>query len=128
MPYKDLRIEKKFQKKYRENNTEYFRLYQKLNRKKYYGKYNRKITKQTRIKAAQYAKAYRIRNPLKHKARYMLRNAVSLQKILKPNKCTICKEIRKIEGHHTDYRKPLNVIWLCKPCHRIADYNLTHNT
>ena len=33
--------------------------------------------------------------------------------------CIICHS-DKTEGHHTDYRKPLEVVWLCKTHHRNA--------
>lgn len=40
--------------------------------------------------------------------------------IIKPDKCSKCSNPtnRRIEGHHMDYDKPLEVIWLCLPCHR----------
>jgi hypothetical protein len=36
--------------------------------------------------------------------------------------CEGCsREGVKLEKHHPDYSKPLLVVWLCKPCHAIAD-------
>jgi rubrerythrin len=31
--------------------------------------------------------------------------------------CERCNSIHKVEGHHEDYSKPLEVVWLCKSCH-----------
>lgn len=36
--------------------------------------------------------------------------------ILKKQHCSNCGEV-KAEMHHEDYDKPLEVIWLCRPCH-----------
>lgn len=35
---------------------------------------------------------------------------------LKNENCFICGEI-KTEAHHSDYRKPLKIIWVCKQHH-----------
>lgn len=32
--------------------------------------------------------------------------------------CYVCGATEDVDGHHTDYTKPLDVIWLCKPHHR----------
>lgn len=43
-------------------------------------------------------------------------------KLIRPDACSRCgDDKRRIEGHHPDHSKPLDVIWLCTPCHRIAD-------
>lgn len=51
------------------------------------------------------------------RARQKLAYAVKAGQILKPKRCEKCNEIHSLEGHHTDYSKPLAVIWLCKSCH-----------
>jgi hypothetical protein len=38
--------------------------------------------------------------------------------IKKPIICEGCKENHKLNGHHEDYSKPLDVVWLCDDCHR----------
>jgi|SRR5665213_136538 len=56
--------------------------------------------------------------------------AIKEGELARPNICDNCgdadwwrlqgKTVR-ISAHHTDYRKPLDVEWLCDPCHRAAD-------
>lgn len=48
-------------------------------------------------------------------------NAVRAGKLQKPDRCEGCGLERKLQKHHHDYSKPLLVVWLCKPCHAIAD-------
>ncbi len=39
-------------------------------------------------------------------------------KLKKPGACQCCKrKCRKLVKHHTDYRQPLNIKWLCPGCH-----------
>jgi hypothetical protein len=39
---------------------------------------------------------------------------------LKKQPCVICGE-RLVDGHHRDYGKPLEVLWLCRGHHRIFE-------
>lgn len=40
----------------------------------------------------------------------------------RPSECEGCgRENIRIEKHHPSYLEPLFVVWLCKPCHAIAD-------
>ena len=61
----------------------------------------------------------RKRDPLKVKARETLRNAVRDGRIEKPSQCVMCSTVGPVEGHHTDYSKPLDVEWLCQRCHDV---------
>jgi len=62
---------------------------------------------------------YYQRCPEKYKARVTLNNAVRDGKISKPSTCA-CGRSGRIEAHHEDYSKPLEVSWLCVPCHKQA--------
>jgi hypothetical protein len=44
-------------------------------------------------------------------------NAIRSGKLTRPNHCSKCGLICKPHGHHEDYKKPLEVIWLCNICH-----------
>ncbi|WP_371378824.1 hypothetical protein [Sporomusa aerivorans] len=43
--------------------------------------------------------------------------AVKSGKIVRPDICQVCGTADKVIGHHCDYTKPLNVVWLCNACH-----------
>ena len=50
-------------------------------------------------------------------ARAKIRYVVKIGVIKKPKKCEVCKKVKPTQGHHKDYNKPLEVIWLCTSCH-----------
>ena len=68
-------------------------------------------------KALEYFKQNREKNKNKIKARYTLANALKNGKIMKSLNCDECKIKEKLQAHHHDYSKPLDVIWLCTTCH-----------
>jgi len=62
---------------------------------------------------------HRASNPLKYKARQALYRAVRSGKLMR-GPCAHCGSAVDTHGHHTDYTRPLDVIWLCPDCHRIV--------
>lgn len=52
----------------------------------------------------------------KIKARSAVALAVAAGRLLK-GPCAKCGTSERVEGHHEDYDKPLEVIWLCRPHH-----------
>lgn len=66
-----------------------------------------------RVHAAEWNKRY----PERYRAHYQLTNAVRDGRIKKPINCEICGYIGIIHGHHRDYSKPFDVVWLCAKCH-----------
>lgn len=70
----------------------------------------------------QISNKYYVNNKLKAKARGIVSKSVLRGKIIKPKYCSGClKEKIVLQGHHEDYSKPLEVIWLCPPCHTIVE-------
>ena len=61
-------------------------------------------------------KKYTAKNPHKRKASHVVNNAVRGGKLLKLP-CEVCGSTVRIHGHHDDYEKPLEVVWLCAAHH-----------
>lgn len=63
-------------------------------------------------------KVWRDKNPEKKTAQNILNYAVRVGRIIRPETCSRCGAAGRIEAHHHDYAKPLDVQWLCVPCHK----------
>ena len=62
------------------------------------------------------------RHHYKHLARSAVGNAIRAGTIVRPDTCSRCEAVGiPIQGHHTDYSRPLDVQWLCISCHADAD-------
>lgn len=61
-------------------------------------------------------KAARALHPEKFKARSAVSNAIRSGRLVR-RPCRGCGSTSKVEGHHPDYSKPLDVVWLCDACH-----------
>jgi hypothetical protein len=127
-------------KKYREAKKEYYEEYQKKYQKKYYQENKNKLNKQARQyqsknkekirkqhreyylknKKRKYEQSRRwvLDNPQKTLAHRQTYNAIQKGFLVKQS-CEICGSTLNIEAHHPDYNKPLNIIWLCRDCHKL---------
>ena len=88
------------------------------NRKKnidYYRKYD---VKRGNRQPKGYLRKYRKENPDKYHAHSILNSAIKSGRI-KKEPCEKCGSTKFVHGHHYDYAKPLEVMWLCCPCHHI---------
>jgi len=65
---------------------------------------------------------YRAKFPERRSAQIAVCTALHSGILVKPENCTCCNAQCIPEGHHTDYTKPLQVIWLCKDCHEAAHH------
>jgi len=83
----------------------------------YYDAYDRARYHESKPARMAIIEAAREKYPEKAKARWTLHNAVKRGRLAKPSTCQHCSVVGRIEGHHQDYSKPLDVMWLCKPCH-----------
>lgn len=56
------------------------------------------------------------KNPEKRKAHNILNTALHAGKITR-QPCQVCGSTQRVEAHHEDYSKPLEVEWLCRKHH-----------
>lgn len=69
------------------------------------------------------AKEWAERNTPKRKAQIKVGNAIRDGKLVK-QPCERCGAAERIHAHHEDYSKPLDVMWLCRPCHGVRHREL----
>ena len=95
-----------------EEYLQWYRNYRERNKEKF-RKYNRKYNSEWR-KEHKYSTdiKWNEENPEKRKASRLLQYAVRT-KMIDRKPCAMCGKKNKIVGHHPDYSKPLEVIWLC---------------
>jgi len=100
-------------RKYREDNLEKVQAY---DRERGQLPHRKEANRQ---RAPLYAGKYppmRITAPEKRKAHIAVGSAIKTGKLhVKP--CERCGYGIGVQAHHEDYSKPLEVVWLCKPCH-----------
>lgn len=80
----------------------------------YYANHPDRVRRAIEAYTAKHADEYRIVS----RAGETLRRAERLGQVVRPSSCEQCGAgDRRIEAAHHDYNEPLNVRWLCKPCH-----------
>jgi hypothetical protein len=68
-----------------------------------------------------YQRELRLRNPGKYRARMAVQYAIRVGKLVR-QPCLLCRTTVQVQAHHHDYRKPLDVDWLCFKCHREKEH------
>ncbi len=68
-------------------------------------------------KIAEKARRYAEKHPKASRAHRAVCLAVKVGKLVRPDVCEGCGHESYVEGHHTDYSRPLDVVWLCRSCH-----------
>jgi methylphosphotriester-DNA--protein-cysteine methyltransferase len=63
------------------------------------------------------SRQWALENRDKRTAHNTLYKAVKKGEVYKPSSCSACNKKGIIHGHHEDYNKPLDVVWLCPLCH-----------
>ena len=69
-------------------------------------------------KCREWRRRWRERSRMATSAEHLLNKAVERGDVFRPTQCSCCGRTGNIQGHHVDYGKPLDVEWLCQPCHR----------
>ncbi len=108
---------------YRENPEKYraYRLKSFAKKKKYFKERNRKRTEEGRSIIS--VNKWVAKNPHKVKAHKIVREAIKKGELKRGN-CIVCGS-KKTDGHHPDYTKPLEVMWLCRKHHKDEHWRLS---
>jgi len=64
-------------------------------------------------------------NKLRRGRENILRNIVSMMRLIEKRDAMNCGKQCLAHGHHPDYSKPLNVVWLCRECHKAVHRKVT---
>jgi len=62
-------------------------------------------------------KRYKKKYPEKVYAKNRMQDLIKCGKVVRPEHCSLCGCVGIIHGHHPDYKKPEEVVWVCHYCH-----------
>lgn len=85
--------------------------------------YNRSY-KPDPVKVSAKGSLFRSENKDKTKAHRLVVKALREGNLTRPETCESCGKHGRIQGHHADYSKPLEVDWLCSSCHTLEHIRL----
>lgn len=68
-------------------------------------------------RAAERVRAYIARHPERRAAWLAVDRALRNGQLIKPSRCA-CGRNARVNAHHDDYARPLDVLWLCGVCHK----------
>lgn len=130
------KIKEKNRKKYQETREEYLekrRIYYQENRERLRKEQNErcrtdKYREKSRLRQKKFRKERKelyksiinnwiSKNRIKKRCHYAISDAIRKGKMVRGEICECCQIHGKMEAHHEDYDKPLEVVWLCKSCH-----------
>jgi ribosomal protein S27AE len=60
---------------------------------------------------------YRLRYPERCAAKSAVQRAIRSGDLTRPQTCEVCGRSQKLQAHHEDYSRPLEVHWICSRCH-----------
>jgi hypothetical protein len=63
------------------------------------------------------SRKWKAKNGAKVRAHSAVERAIKKGTLQSKKFCEVCNSTKRIEAHHADYRKKLEVLWLCKLCH-----------
>ena len=73
--------------------------------------------KENRDKHCAQSMRYKAKNGEKTYAHNTLNSAIRFGRVVRPESCETCGIKCVANGHHEDYSKPFDVVWLCGVCH-----------
>lgn len=68
-----------------------------------------------------YVNRFRAKYPEKARAHDAVKIAIASGRLVRPLACQRCAAAKPLHAHHHDYTKPLNVVFVCRDCHRVLD-------
>ena len=117
MPYKHKKDRLTQAKQWRKSHREYLRIASAKRRRKQGIIEKEKYLKEITLPLSEWRCSY---SDPKVRANKLLWRAVRKKRIQKPTECSICHKYTpsyELHGHHKDYSKWQEVIWVCRKCH-----------
>lgn len=109
-------VNKRYRETHKEQCSKWAIEWQRKNRKRVYElAHKRYATSEGKAIRQAIQARYNIKNRIKRLAKDTVHNAIRAGKLNKMP-CAICG-ITRTEGHHPNYKRPLEVVWLCKKHH-----------